>query len=324
MDIAPMVSEALYESFAASGSIEGLLRYRLAERLHDARVPVTSVIDWFENQEIDHGSNAGIRRFLPEARITGYQGFVVSRHYLCMYPTRDEMRLGLIPHRVAVTGPALVNGIKEFCPDLEVCEAPAFRFSGLWRAHEARRNSTPFTILVALPLMPDESAEVLELMTAAAAGFPGSTGRADWRIRVKHHPIADARLVLDARFEASTGSIDDLLEDCDVLVSSASSVCVQALARGVPVVVLGNSHGITLNPIPDGIDRELWALCHTPVQLTAALHAFAQRDPDTIARHRQLGAAIRERFFTPVTREAVASFLMLGDAGDTAQREAEC
>lgn len=310
--IAPLVNDALHESFASSGSLEGLLRYRLARRIHEAGIPVALVIDWFENQEIDHGSNAGRRRFMPATPIVGYQGFVVSRHYLCMFPTRDEMRLELIPHRVAVMGDALVNGAREFCPGLEVSVAPAFRFAGLWHTRKERVRSDEFRVLVALPLMREESAGILDLMTNAAAGFPSAAAGAPWRVRVKAHPSFVEPL--PGNFELAGGDFDAALDASDVLVSSASSVCVQALARGVPVIVLGSRQGVTLNPIPDEVERELWALCYTAAQLTAALTRYARRDAETVTRHRALGAALRDRYFTPVTRETVASFLRLDAA----------
>lgn len=320
LDIAPLVNEALRESFAASGSIEGLLRYRLAQRIRDAAIPVSSVLDWFENQEIDHGSNAGFRRFLPHARITGYQGFVVSPHYLCMFPTADEMRLALIPHRVAVTGEGLVRGAKEFCPDLAVCVAPAFRFAGLWRDAKARRASGEFRILVALPLMQDEGSDVMEAAKSATARLT-LPDHATWRVGVKPHPATSRRRLaalkkeaLDARFDFVSGDVDELLDDADALISNASSVCVQALARGVPVVVVGNRRGVTLNPIPDGVEREFWALCYDADQVAAALRAFARRDEAALERRRALGRAVRERYFAPVTRDGVAALLML-DSG---------
>jgi len=323
LDIAPLVNEALRESFAASGSLEGLLRYRLAQRIRDAAIPVSSVLDWFENQEIDHGSNAGFRRFLPQARITGYQGFVVSPHYLCTFPTADEMRLALIPHRVAVIGEGLVRGAAEFCPDLDVCVAPAFRFAGLWRDAQARSRPTELRILVALPLMEDESSDVMEIAKSGVAGLALADDVA-WRVRLKPHPATSRRWLaalkreaLDARFEFAGGDFDGLLDEADVLISNASSVCVQALARGVPVVVVGNRRGLTLNPIPDGVARELWALCYNAEQVAAALRAFAHRDEAALERHSALARAVRERYFTPVTRDGVTALLMLDDGASS-------
>ncbi len=313
-DVAPMVNEALAESFASSGTIEGLLRYRLAERFRESAVPIRLLIDWFENQEIDHGSNAGFRRYLRDTAVVGYQGFVVSRYYLSTFPTTEEMQLELTPHRMAVMGPGLVDSAKAFCPAMPVGVAPAFRFSGLWRETPQRAIPKEFTILAALPLMPQESAEILGLIDDAAGDFPAAGDGRDvrgWRIRVKAHPSFASRV--PRHFEAAAGDLDDLLRDCDVLVSSASSACVQALAHGVPVAVLGSSNAITLNPIPEDFDADMWSVCYTAAELVSALGRWAERDSATIARHRASGAALRERFFSPVTRESTLRFLELED-----------
>ena len=318
-DVAPLVNEALAEAFASSGTIEGLLRYRLAQRLRESRLPIRLLVDWFENQEIDHGSNAGFRRYLPDTPIIGYQGFVVSPHYLSTFPTSEEMRLELIPHRMAVTGPGLVERAKAFCPGMPVGVAPAFRFSGLWCEHPQQPIPEDFSILVALPLMARESAEILGLMTDAAAEISAAgrerNGRA-WRVRVEVHPSSALRL--PSHFEIAEGDFDDALGACEALVSSASSVCVQALAHGVPVAVLGSLRGITLNPIPEGFAPDMWSVCYTAAELFAALRRWAERDAATIARHRASGAALRERLFSPVTRESTLRFLELEDASRAA------
>lgn len=320
LEIAAMVNEALRESFAASGTIEALLRYRLAARLAQARLRVARVIDWFENQEVDHGSNAGFRRFLPDALILGYQGFVVSEQYLSAFPTSDEMRLALIPQRVAVTGEALVERCRMYCPELAVCIAPAFRFAGLWRERKPRASGDAPRVLVALPLMRDEVAAMLELVTAAVAALEGR-----WRIGAKAHPSFTQRLPRE--LELVEGDFDALLDDCDILVSTASSACVQALARGVPVAVVANPYGITFNPVPRDAPADMWALCHTAAGLARALTAFAGRDETTVARHRAEGVALLARVFSPVTPEAVSAFIGIetgSHAGSAAALVPQC
>ena len=311
VDAAPLVNEALRASFAASGSIEGLLRYRLAQRLSEARVSVRAMVDWFENQELDHGWNAGFRRFFPQVPTIGYQGFVVSRHYLCMFPTEDEARLRLIPHRVAVVGAALVDAAREFCPELEVAVAPAFRFDHVWRDPAPRDEADPYTILVALPLVGDESNRLVEVIAAATAHTSA------WAILVKPHP-ASPRGSLgrhSQHFQVVTADFDTLIDHADVLVSAASSACVEAVARGIPVVVLGSRDGLTLNPIPETTSPELWALCHDAGDVRLALERFEDCDPETLDRRRALGEALRERLFTRPTREGVEALLMLHGSG---------
>ena len=43
----------------------------------------------------------------------------------------------------------------------------------------------------------------------------------------------------------------DLLGFISLLISSASSVCVEAASLGIPVAIHGNRHGVTMNPVTD-------------------------------------------------------------------------
>jgi len=40
-----------------------------------------------------------------------------------------------------------------------------------------------------------------------------------------------------------------LLESVSLLISSASSICVEAESLGVPVAIYGNRYGVTMNPM---------------------------------------------------------------------------
>ena len=46
--------------------------------------------DWFENQVIDKGWNAGFNKFYPEVKSVGYSGQFPSQNYLCSFPTSCE------------------------------------------------------------------------------------------------------------------------------------------------------------------------------------------------------------------------------------------
>ena len=86
VDVAPLVKEELGTLSGVAGSAAALMNYRFPMRLARNGIKVRLVIDWFENQVIDKGWNAGFKKYLPETDLIGYQGFFVPPHYLCMYP----------------------------------------------------------------------------------------------------------------------------------------------------------------------------------------------------------------------------------------------
>ena len=315
MRIGRLLREAYADAYAGSGSIEGLLRYRFARRLNEAGVRLQRVVEWFENQEIDHGAVSGWLTFFPDTKVIGYQGFLASRNYLCMFPLETERALGLLPQTIGVMGPALADPAREYCAGLDVRTAPAFRFDALWRLPDERPRHGGVILLVSLPLEAGEARQILEMVGVAMGGNAAFRG---WQIRIKPHPafprhLLDAgdRMGLQPGWTLIDGNLDGLLDEVDFFVGSASSACVQAVVHGVPVAVIGGRGRPTLNPIPDWVDGALWSVCHTAEDLQETLELHVRCDAEAIARQHAAGAAIRKRLFQPVTRPAVLDFLGL-------------
>ncbi|MBK6632557.1 MAG: hypothetical protein IPG33_16815 [Betaproteobacteria bacterium] len=313
-----LLREAYAEAYAGSGSIEGLLRYRFARRLKEAGVKLKRIVEWFENQEIDHGAVSGWLTFHPDTKVVGYQGFLASNNYLCMFPLEVERALGLLPHVVGVMGPALAEPAREFCAGLEVTAAPAFRFDALWRLSGEKPRHDGVELLVSLPLDTGETRHILEMVGKALGGNMAFRGR---RVCIKPHPAFPRRLLeegdcmgLQPDWVLVDGDLDGLLEAADLFVGSASSACVQAVVHGVPAAVIGGRARPTLNPIPAWVDAELWSVCHGAEDLRQALARHARCGAEARTRLRATGAAVRERLFRPVGRPAVLEFLGLSAA----------
>ena len=313
VNISPLVREELTSSREVSSSYTPLLNYCFAKRLKEADVKLKRVIDWFENQNIDRGWNAGFRRFFPEIETIGYQGFIVSAHYLCMYPTDTEKDSRVIPHKVAVIGRGLVQSACRFCSDLDVCIAPAFRFQHVWQERKYFPTENVYTILVALPIVISDAVYILKLLAHAAD--KGTDGVHFW---IKPHPTASQTQIQGAfgavwpeRFEFVGGDFNDCVEKSNLLISSASSACMETLAKGIPVIVVGNNSGLTHNPILETITGDIWDLCYSLEEIKRAIQFYQSRSSEKIKEHEEIGKRIREEYFEPVTREGVREFLGL-------------
>jgi len=312
VDISPLVYEELTGFRGVSSSYTPLLNCRFAKRLKEADIKLRLVIDWFENQNINRGWNAGFRRFFPEVETMGYQGFIVSTHYLCMYPTEVEKDSKVIPHKVAVIGNGLGQPARRFCSDLDVCIAPAFRFQHLWEKRKYVPAGNVYTILVALPMTISDAVYILKLLSCE------NDNGADIRFWIKPHPAKSEAQIKAAyretwpeRLEFIGGDVNNCVEKSNLLISSASSTCMETLAKGIPVIIIGNSYGLTLNPIPEDVRNDMWRLCYTTDEVSDAIQFYKNRSREDIKRHNNAGRKIREDYFEPVTREAVRRFLGL-------------
>lgn len=83
----------------------------------------------------------------------------------------------------------------------------------------------------------------------------------------------------------------------------------ETLAKGIPVIVVGNNSGLTHNPIPETITSDIWRLCHTPQAIADAIQFYQTHGAEKIKEHEEAGKRIREEYFEPVTREGVREFL---------------
>lgn len=312
-NLKPLVEEDLKKNSVNGSSMLALLNYRFAMRLHERGIKVRLLIDWFENQLPDRGLDFGFRCFHPQTKVVGYQGYVASR-LLHMKISELEYNCGCVPDEIAVSGPALRSEATEFCQDLKVIVAPAFRFGHLWHSDCHSQEVDYFSILIALPIGLDEGNEILTLVSSIRKhiNLDGIS------FRVKPHPTTNVEAV-KARFgkpwpdefETVGGDFSEWINRSHLLISNGSSVCLETLAKGIPVIIIGSQTGLTQNPIPASIDNNMWRVVYTAPMLREAVLHFRDRDSTVKESYRAKGTEITRRYFEPVTRESVRRFLKL-------------
>jgi hypothetical protein len=313
-DAAPLINEELRDNLFNYVPMLGMMNYLFAKRLKESGVTVRLVVDWFENQVVDKGINGGFRKYYPETPIVGYEGYIAPGNTrMHVYPTDFERQNGLIPTEIAVVGRGLIEPVKEFCADLKVSAAPAFRFRGVWDERKHFPQKGVYTVLICLPIYMAESVDILKTVAHAAGLIDGNV-----RYHVKSHPTHRPRDIKNAfgqnwpdGFEFVTGSFKECVEQCDVLIGNASSTCVEALAAGVPVIVPVSRGGLVPNAIPDAVGGDIWRLCVTPRDVSAALKFYMQRGEEKIAAHVEDGKRIRQEYFERVTHTSARKFLKL-------------
>jgi hypothetical protein len=311
LDVSAILREEL-NCQSTTNAMLALLEYRLPRRLKESGIDVQLLLDWFENQDIDKGLNAGFSRYSPATRRIGYQGFVVTPFYLCAYPTEQELKAGVIPQQVAVIGSELVAPAAAQCTDLAVVVAPAFRFSGLWDSVERKSHAGTCSILVVLPIMADEVRCLLSVLRPALENL-----RTAIPVSVKPHPTMSGETVdkllssIRGKVRVVGGDFNACLAAADFVISSGtSSGCLETVAHGMPVIITGSLTGITHNPIPLDVTQDLWRVCYSWRELVEGIESFAAMGSEKRARCEAAGRLVRVRYFSPVNDESVSRFLV--------------
>ncbi len=311
-NIGPVLqSDFRYHIFTSALSI---LNYRFFRRLKENKVKLRLVVDWFENQPIDHAFNKGIKDFYPETYSIGYQGGIISTDYnFYMQPTKYENENGIIPDAIAVVGNGLKKQIKRFDSTLNVITAPAFRFKGIWDLTEIQKINNKKIVLIVLPIAMKESIEILELVinTVKMGKYD------DVEFQIKPHPVLDTNKLkskydnLPNNFEFIDGDFKDCVTKAKIMLGNASSTCLESLALGIPVVIIGSQSGFTQNPIPENVNKDIWRICYIPEELSDAINHFLNISEEERDILKRIGKEIRSMYFEPVTRESVRKFLRL-------------
>jgi hypothetical protein len=269
-EISSIIFSELWNSFFDYKTIEALLNIRISHRLKERGIKVRILLDWYENQISSRGLIYGFKANYPESKIIGYQGIIDSASYrINLHPTYYEKERSLVPDVVAVIGENLIEEIKEFDDSIKVISSPTFRYNYLWKK-ERKINHKEFTILFTLPIFNDQSQNILNLLQQTIGSIREIK---NCKVLIKPHPTKKLdgfqfnELNQDPIISIVDGDFYSYIESTDVLVSSASTTCMEAIALGVPVAVIGAKNHILQNPIPTNIPSNYWQLCYTKREL---------------------------------------------------------
>lgn len=314
-NIGSLLKAHFYDNVLNWSSLAGLLNYRFFRRLKESGVKLRKVIDWNENQVIDRGFNKGLNDYYPNVPSVGYQGYIISSDFnFYIHPTKWEVDSGIVPDEIAVVGRELAQNTKKYYKDLNVSVAPAFRFNGVWKEDAVYARGESNIILVALPISFKESEEIIKLIIDMLRIKKSD----DLIFHIKPHPSLNIdglkrKFKGEWREEFSTvgGDFTERVKESFLMLGNTSSTCVETLAMGIPVIIIGSQSGLTQNPIPNTISNDFWRLCYTPYELRDVIEYFYDRKRKMKSSFADNAKRIREQCFKPVTREGVRRFLGL-------------
>jgi len=305
MDLRPLILKTLRQGRVQTGPVESFLNYRFMGRLRKRGVKVRLLLDYFENQWMDRGLNLGFRRSYPDSFSLGYQGYPYLDFCLNFFTTTVERNAGVVPRAVGVIGRGFIGPAREFCPMADVVLVPAFRYAHVWESAREVPDPQFCSVLVILPYYIHLVREYVEKFTAVAARL-GS----NFRFHLRAHPEvtratreAAADLHLPDSFSWVSGAFVDNLEKCSVLASTASSACLEGLAKGVRLIVLASENEPTSPCVPPEVPGDAWRMCYSTEEIAEALLHF-KNTPGHFSAD-----AIRREFFEPVNRNTVLRLL---------------
>lgn len=312
VDLTKLVRECLLSNRDVHSTMESLLTYLFLKNLSNENITVRLSIDWFEGHSVDKMWNLGIHDFFPNTKRIAYETFRSFPYYLSIYPIPIEIESHTVPNTFAVQGPACAESVKEFLPDLRVVSVPAFKNQHVWKDQD-KINAKNNTVLVAFPISLNTSLGMLESL------IKNSERNKSLEVSyiLKPHPVnkikdIKSKLSVDMppwfKF-TSEKSFPILLEECSMLITEASSVCLESFAVGKPVIILENITGLTYDPVPKDIPPQLFRKCRTAEEVKFALQHFLKLSDGQLQEIKDLGIEIRNKYFEKFSLEGLNRFL---------------
>lgn len=313
------LQDILWEEKIAMGntsSLMAVLIYRLFLRLGATAWRPRIIINWYENQVIDRALIAGARRAFPDAIIIGAQIFVRLGHLIHLSPSPAEAEAGLAPHLFLTTSAPQCRAMQAFTQEIPCLPAAALRYAHIFQDYSPKDDKGPDrpTILVLLPFFLEDAVELLSIVKSALEHFPGEVP-----IWIKCHPdYGPAELIRlvgpkrwPERFMIFQGAMPEALGRASIVISSASGTAVEALARGLPVLLVSKQTALT--PKLTGAEGiSILKECFSATELATALQQVFHQQEAKITRDGEEGQKIRELFFTPVTPQTLMPYLGMG------------
>ena len=266
LDISEIVLDEIKNDQASNSITQGILMYLFFKRLKKDQVEIKGIINWFENQIIDRGLYLGMNEFFPKVYIKGYLGFIPEDYYLGIFPTEYEKKYNLIPHELLVVGEAYIDKIRQYCPDLKVVVAPAFRFKHVF---EFKQNPalTRNNILLALPMNIEEVRNIIKLLSKVKLDRKS-------KLVIKVHPASNNENIMELiskltniNYEIIDRPLTDIFQSTRLLITTASSVALEAIACGINVAVIGNRSGPTIERLSGYAEKEYWSISYSSLEL---------------------------------------------------------
>ena len=298
LDVAGYIKKELKKEICSPGLIKAINKYLYIRSL-SRKVKVKKVINWHENHNIDRALNMAFKKFNPDVSVFGYQGYVSPRSDLHKNPIDFEYRNKTLPDVLGVLSEEARIYKLGICKDLKINISPALRFSYLHDLEKKIDYSLNSHIFVPLSADLADASRLIKFCSTI-----GKKLIKNYKIVFKIHPKYTKKDYLNLipalgndLFEISESSVEENIKKSCMLFSSSSTACVEACAVGIPVSILSNSHGITMNPIASFTEDEC-RIIYTEEDLLEFLEQEKDLKDQSIERffHKVIKEEVREIF----------------------------
>ncbi|MHA2052899.1 MAG: hypothetical protein ACW99F_04790 [Candidatus Hodarchaeales archaeon] len=294
-----------------------LIFYRVVNGWRKKGIKIHSFIHTYENNTWEKVFNLAFSELYPGTKIIGYQHSAVPKMLLNYFFSQNESELIPLPNRIITNGryPERLFAESGYDPDKIVCGG-AIRYSNLLKKIETTRESSQHqanrakTILVTTSIILNDA---LELVSKVVKAFGGSV---DYDVIIKSHPVMPYSKFskflsideLPKNFKLSNNSIEELLNESDVLIYTTSTTCIEAISLGVPPIHVESDHLIDMDQLDFAPESRISV--RSAEEIVKAVGETLSRGIKDFHSKNKNWRKVVEEVFGPVTEETYNLFLI--------------
>ncbi|MFH1846065.1 MAG: hypothetical protein ABH869_00720 [Candidatus Omnitrophota bacterium] len=301
---AELLTDIEFGSFFNAG-----LQFFACKRLASS-VLIESFIYTFENYSWEKMSILGIRETSPGAKIIGFQHAFISKNNFKYLTGRGEESICPLPDRIVTMGKRTLDIMKNYgnYPEGIFVSGCALRQEYLFGMERLCRN-TGKDVFVPLTITIQDTVKVFRfLYDAGMAEYPGN-------IYFRFHPATRVKEILEklsfslpANFVVSDKVlIKEEMERCSVVLYTWTTVCLEALKMGRPVIYLDVNYPLEVDPLFEcGYLKDV---CRNSEELIEKIKRMQGMDESVFSLEAQKAREYIDEYFLPVNNETMRAFL---------------
>lgn len=280
-------------------------------RMRTAGVAPQFFLDWCENQPIDKAMQIAFSNSGGATQTIAVRQYSPAENVLSFFPSTGEVAIGVVPQVNWVCGRRTAELFAQHDALGVYRTVPALRYSHLYTVEAASRAGEDLVVFLTSAL-----GEALSILDIAFSDI-NKTLASFRSVRIKTHQALNVNIprlaterwpqIQGKEVVWENGASSVLLPSAALVLTAGSSVAVEALCRGIPVVLTGRTAGLDVNPLED-IESPIWRVVYTPEEFNALVEIWLPSLPPVKERQAS-GLTVRADYFEPVTEEGMQAFL---------------
>jgi hypothetical protein len=268
------------------------------------------LVDWYENQPLDKAVCLGFADAGGVTRVIAGRQYLPASSLVNFFSTAGEIAAGASPRLNWVCGPRIASAFARHDPIGQYETVPALRYAHLFA--DTPTSLEGGHLAVFLTSSPSESMAILDcVFTADAASLAVFDG-----VMIKMHQSVNDELrnewarrwpaLHGPRIRWETRPVQAVLNDARLVMTGGSSVALEAVCRGQPVIVCGRPAGVGCNVL-ENVENSLWRVAYSGKEFGKLLREWLSCLPPLESR-RENGRRIRDAFFETSTATGMRAF----------------